>query len=350
MHRLQNNDHIVIVGGGSIGLCTAYNLAKRSSDSSPQIRITVIEVGTEPFNAASSSCTGCFHYGFTEPQLHSLLPLGRYSFDLWEDEAKNVKFREDTGYRAQSSFGLNSGSGQGLDKLPDWVRKEMSWDVNSSVLGDRTATVNPPGVGKWLRSECLRNGVEIRTDLKVVGAKLLNDNEVQEVVCLKNGQHTIRIECKQLLLACGPWTPTVYEMLFPSSPIRLQWTTDAGDWISFENPCPTTRDTTAFVSFANLVGEKLEFAARNDGTIWACGRRNFTATLPPPNQHNEPDLKLIEELSDYAKDWLNWNCDCDKTHDIDFQLRSTGRAFRPATKSGLPIISEVSPLDLVGDL
>jgi hypothetical protein len=56
-------------------------------------------------------------------------------------EANKPDFRAATGYRAQSSFGIERGGGRGLDKLPDWVHKDDSWDVDSLVLGQRTATV-----------------------------------------------------------------------------------------------------------------------------------------------------------------------------------------------------------------
>lgn len=127
-----------------MGLSTAYNLAKlssSSSSSSPNAQIIIIEAFDKPFTASSSTCTGCFHYSFPEPQVAPLLPLGKYSFDLWAAEADKADFRATTGYRAQSSFGIDPGSGQGLEKLPDWVHTEPSWDVDANVLGTCTATV-----------------------------------------------------------------------------------------------------------------------------------------------------------------------------------------------------------------
>ncbi|KAI1490509.1 hypothetical protein F5X96DRAFT_543969 [Biscogniauxia mediterranea] len=344
MSRLRDNDSIIIVGSGVIGLSTAYNLAKASSDS--PVKIRVIEVFTRPFTATSSTCTGCFHYGFPESQLKPLLPLGKYSYDLWSVEAENADFKAATGYKTQSSFGIRVGKGYGLNLLPDWVKKDTSWDVNTGVLGARTATVNPIGLGKWLTEQCTSLGVEIQTGLKVAGASLSDKNEVTAVTCLAKDGTAICIRCKQLLLACGPWTPTVYRTLFPSSPIHLQWTTDAGDWIRFRNPCPRNEGSTAFVSFADIVGNKLEFAGRNDGTIWACGQRNRGAVLPLPGQIDTPDENLIAELSRYAKKWIEWRYSCTETHKTNFQLLGKGRAFRPATKSGLPVISEVPSSDL----
>lgn len=368
MSRLRKNDHIIIVGSGCIGLATAYSLAKRSLHSSTSVKISVVEASDKPFAAASSSNTGCLHYGFPESHLQPILPLGKYSFDLWAAEAQNERFRAATGYRAQSSFGIDIGSGRELDKLPEWVRTESFWDVDHRVLGAHTATMsvfqhspfpamlhvltshsNPVVVGQWLTGQCLAMGVEILTGLNMADVSLSPEDRVQSVTCTKKDQTTVDMACDQILLACGPWTPGVFERLFPSSPLRLQWTTDAGDWIICKSSCPTTQTSTAYVSFANLAGHKMEFSGRSDGTIWACGRRNFTADLPVPGQVDEPDGELIEELSSYARKWLHWGCNCAGTDTVEFQILSKGRAFRPATKSGLPIISEVSRARLSSD-
>lgn len=190
-------------------------------------------------------------------------------------------------------------------------------------------------------------GVEIQTGLIPAAVHLSAEKEVQVVTCWGyDGPTMTHIDCKQVLLACGPWTPSIYETLFPTSRLRLQWVTDAGDWILCKNPCPSTQNTTAFVSFANLVGEKLEFAARNDGTIWACGRRNHYAPLPPPSYAEEPDEALVVELSAHARRWLDWSCRCTEEHGGPVQVVKKGRAFRPATKSGLPLMTEVDFLKL----
>lgn len=189
--------------------------------------------------------------------------------------------------------------------------------------------------------------MEIYTSVKIVDVGLSADNGIQAVTCVGGSKIPIRIDCTRLLLACGAWTPTLYKRLFPNSPIQLHWTTKAGDWILCKNPCPTTQASVAYVSFANLVGEKMEFAGRVDGTIWACGRSNITAHLPPPGEMDDPDERLIDELGSHARKWLNWACKCKEEHaDSSFRLVAKGRGFRPATKSGLPIISKISPSNL----
>lgn len=142
----------------------------------------------------------------------------------------------------------------------------------------------------------------------------------------------------------------MFKKLFPSSPILLSSSISAGDWILYKNPCPTIQKSVAFVSFNGIVGEKLEFAGRNDGTIWVCGRKNLTASLPPLGFIAEPDERMIKDLTDSARTFLNWNCRCAAKHVGELQIVNKGRAFRPTTKSGLPVISEVIPSDLTSVL
>ena len=114
MTKFRNDNRIVIVGGGCVGLSTAYHLAKMTISSSPKTQIMVIEACEKPFAAASSACTGCLHYSFPEPLNEPLLPLGKYSFDLWPAEAAKADFQAATGYRAKSLFGIAQGTAKDL--------------------------------------------------------------------------------------------------------------------------------------------------------------------------------------------------------------------------------------------
>lgn len=62
MTKTHSQNVVVILGGRIIGLPTAYNLAKRPGTD---IKIKIVEAFGKTFTAASSTCTGCIHYGFT---------------------------------------------------------------------------------------------------------------------------------------------------------------------------------------------------------------------------------------------------------------------------------------------
>lgn len=81
----------------------------------------------------------------------------------------------------------------------------------------------------------------------------------------------------------------------------------------------------------------------------SCGRRTTLLALLPSGQIAKLGEKTIEERSPLAPDMQNSECGCREKHTDGLRRVSKGRAFRPAMKSGLPIISEVAPSELTGD-
>ena len=129
----------------------------------------------------------------------------------------------------------------------------------------------------------------------------------------------------------------MYQRLFPSSAITLKATLNAGDWIIFRKPFPTTRKTIAFIALDDIVGEKLEFVGRDDGTIWLIGRKDYNASLPSLGHLAEPNEEMIKELIGRAEQ----------------SLEKLGRSWRLWVKDGLfglrliiPIISKVEAKDI----
>lgn len=92
--------------------------------------------------------------------------------------------------------------------------------------------------------------------------------------------------------------------------------------------------TRGAVLLEEAVGHKLEFAARNDGMIWACGRRIYDAELCPIGEHAEPDL---DELMVYAEKFIR----AGDESNTRIKIIKKGRSFRPGTAPVLPTISAV---------
>ena len=57
--------------------------------------------------------------------------------------------------------------------------------------------------------------------------------------------------------------------------------------------------------FDEIVGEKLEFAGRNDQKVWATGEKSRIGTLPTVGDAPEPDEKALLELLTHATRFLN---------------------------------------------
>jgi glycine/D-amino acid oxidase-like deaminating enzyme len=201
---------------------------------------------------------------------------------------------------------------------------------------------NPAGIGKWLERECTAMGVEIRTSTAAV-ATILSDCGAMKGVqraSAKSGNSYI-LPCQKLVLTAGPWTPSQVKTLFPGSTLDLKPSTNAGDWIIFQNKNPVETKTTAVVFFDDIVHEKLEYAGRNDGSIWVCGRRNHVAALPPPGIEDRPDDIVISDLIDYSHRFIRQGGNADSEKSPGLAVIAKGRAFRPSTVSGLPFISGI---------
>jgi hypothetical protein len=46
----------------------------------------------------------------------------------------------------------------------------------------------------------------------------------------------------------------------------------------------------------DIVGEKLEFVGRDDGTSWLIGRKDYNTSLPSLGSFAEPNEEMIKEL------------------------------------------------------
>jgi glycine/D-amino acid oxidase-like deaminating enzyme len=171
---------------------------------------------------------------------------------------------------------------------------------------------------------------------KIFSANLSFSNQIQSLGVVSGNEKQGTLQCDKLIIAAGPWTPGLFNTLFPDSKVDLQPAVDAGDWIICQNtdePLKSSSDIAA-VFLDDIVGHKLEFAGRNDGTIWACCERNHSAIMPPVGEEAEPDDLAIHKLTDYAQEFIIGAED-------SLKVVQSGRAFRPARKKGLPVIAAV---------
>ena len=146
---------------------------------------------------------------------------------------------------------------------------------------------------------------------------------------------TSTIRCDKLVIAAGPWSPGLFAKLFPHSTVKIDPVISAGEWFVFQNPesCLEDEESIAAIYLDDIVGEKLEYAGRNDGTIWTTGVKGGRGEVPGVGEEPEPDAGNLFKLKAYAERFL-------KTKDA-LQVVSQGRSYRPATRSGLPVIAEI---------
>ena len=213
----------------------------------------------------------------------------------------------------------------------------------SPSYADQIRDSNPVGLGRWLERACIEMDVRIQTSTKVTAVELDEGNRATAVTVVQEDSSKVKIPCDNFVLAGGPWTPAVYKTLFPSSSIRIDSATEAGDWIVFRNQNPVAKSSVAFVGLNDIVEEKLEFAGRNDGTIWVCGAKDHTGTLPSLGSRGLPDAAMIAELTGRAYRFLRVHNADDPDAFRELEVVALGRAFRPVTRSGRPMMAMVEP-------
>ena len=131
----------MIVDGESIGLFIAFSLAQSFFNASAKARIIVIDIFDKPFAAASSHCTGCFHYGFSEKESEPLLPPGKYPPICGQLKLKARILRKERDFELTRFLGVKTGIGKGIEALPDWIQPKSTWDIDRDFLGHCNATV-----------------------------------------------------------------------------------------------------------------------------------------------------------------------------------------------------------------
>ena len=185
----------------------------------------------------------------------------------------------------------------------------------------------------------MRYGVEFRVGTQAVHADLSDSNQLISLDLASDSEKRTTLRADNLVLAAGPWTPALFKTLFPSSSVDMKPVIDAGDWIVFKNPKPRSAQSIAAVYLDDIVGEKLEFAGRNDHTIWATGERSRIGKVPLLGETPEPDQDNLDKLLANANVFLKHG----QGDNSGLKIVSLGRSYRPTTQTGLPLIGGVPP-------
>lgn len=130
----QAQPHVVIVGGGIIGLCTAYYLL--TSPSPP--RVTLVE-NTHIGAAASSKAAG-FVAGNKGWHAPANVDLARLSFEAFTELAKTLNGAESFGWRIVRTTGVKIGN---QDKMSSYRTLPVGEPASSSK----------DGLGAWANGE-----------------------------------------------------------------------------------------------------------------------------------------------------------------------------------------------------
>jgi glycine/D-amino acid oxidase-like deaminating enzyme len=227
--------YAIVIGGGTMGLFTALNLAERGRS------VTVLERGTV-WGEASSVNAGSLG---VQNKLLPLVPYAVAAFDVWAGLAKrlgrDVGYHRTGGYKVATSQDeverLRSGFEAQLEvglplqwKSEDELRKEAPWMsemVTAASYCELDGQASPTRLGPALMTAVRRSKVDIVERVQIGALKT-------------NGSVTVEtsrgvFHARNLVISAGGWSGRVAAMLGINLPVSLDV-----NMVSVTEPAPLT--------------------------------------------------------------------------------------------------------------
>ncbi|TFK47126.1 FAD dependent oxidoreductase-like protein superfamily [Heliocybe sulcata] len=338
----------VILGAGIIGLSTAYYL----STASPDHTIHLVESSPTLFASASGKAAGFLAADWFASSSAS---LGRLSFSLHKELAREHGGREKWGYSPSVSYSLDSTVG--AENGEDWLlagvsrasvvgqRKEGKggpmWLTHTGKLSqisdsDTTAQVDPLRLCEFLLAHCQSRGVQLHHPAKATKV-LTNDSTLSGIQLMRSDtQETVDLPCDNLVLTCGAWTTLVYQTLFPSSSRAPHITSLAGHSVVLKSPAWTgsAEEESAgchAIFTTDPTGFSPEIFSRIGGDIWLGGLNDASLSLPELATGVEINADSIKTLVEVGKSLCG----------DEVKVLREGLCHRPVTKTGVPFVGKI---------
>ncbi|KAG7535694.1 FAD/NAD(P)-binding domain superfamily [Arabidopsis thaliana x Arabidopsis arenosa] len=317
----ETSKRVVVCGGGVIGVCTAYFLAKKG--------IAVILVEKSAVACAASGKAGGF-LAFDWCDGSSVAPLARGSFNLHRSLSEELNGVESYGYRPLTTLSLTvteATPGSGGLGLPDWVNGPAK---SPSTIGttQTTAQVHPQlFTRKLLSTATEKYGVEL-----VIG-KLeevrVESGRVDSVV-LEGGRV---IDTDAVVLAMGPWS-SKFELL--SSIFRVYGIKAHSIVLEPKEPNAITPHALFLTYRPAHGGEALdpEVYPRPTGEVYICGMSSQEEVPDDPDQvtSNPESIQVLKRVAKTVSSYLN---------EENALVKAEQACFLPSTEDGVPVIGEI---------
>ncbi|EXJ80928.1 hypothetical protein A1O3_07216 [Capronia epimyces CBS 606.96] len=405
----------VILGGGIIGLSTAYYLAQQKEASttsqSQSYSLYIVESSPALFESASGYAGGFLALDWFVPAVAS---LGALSYRLHRELAEKHDGPRRWGYGGSHVYSLSvedvgvSGPGRKA-RGEDWLLQGTSRaglvgtnseaDRNSHVShsqhADRVnvnadgtpavftpqpggtletiagpeecAQVEPRELCEFLLDECKKMGVEVYLSTKATRV-LTDDTGAFSGLKLQSTDEDRPaewdVECKNVVLAAGVWTPRVFKTLFPHSNWQIPVEPLAGHSITVRSP----RYNTPFVdpskrrigggdenwlcySIYCPPGQHWPYApeayarlARNGETeLWLGGLNH--SDLPVPELAVDVkkmiDPECIKDLRKTTVQLAGLAKEGDDLNQDDLETIREALCFRPVSSTGKPLLGQL---------
>lgn len=315
---------VVICGGGVIGACTAYYLAKEG------VRSTVVE-RHELANAASGRAGGFLARDWNSGS--ALDELSERSFDLHVGLANELDGQSEYGFRRIRSHSVTLCKGSSYSKtshsrLPPWLDGSLVQSPSQIGDCDTNAQLHPYQFCRTLHKVCSSMGVEFMTQCEVTNIQY-SPQEALKTVSIKGGTDLF---ADKVVIAMGPWTGLAKQW-FPSLPQSIYG--QKAHSITVTPRFPLTPEA-IFASYGN---SSSDIYPRPDGEAYICGMVESprqSAYLDPPGMVNPTDgsCKALKDLCSEMSKSLR-----------DGPVNIEQACYLPLTQDDTPIIGEVPNYD-----
>ncbi|CAO3588391.1 unnamed protein product [Absidia cylindrospora] len=313
--------HVVIVGAGAIGTCTAYYLSQRDN-----VRVTVFEKTNVA--CASSGKAGGFLWSEGDGN------LSKKSYQLHANLAATLNGKEFYGYRAVDTYSVtmtndddddqaSSGNGNNKKAAKKRVNDHVPWLNQQRVthcdeLGTKldTAQVHPYLFSLTVMTAAVATGnVTLKTGTGVQRLMYNDQKDTVIGVILDDGQ---RVEADRVVLCLGPWSQ--HFPLGDDDAIQvMNKTVLGGSSLPVESVrahsivmrVPKTSPIGAQALFTAILHQSKmhepEIYPRPDHTVYMCGVQDRQVPLPASADQVQVDpqaIGILKELAPVLSDHL----------------------------------------------
>ncbi|KAI4327407.1 hypothetical protein L6164_019873 [Bauhinia variegata] len=320
----QHPKRVVVCGGGVIGVCTAYFLAKKGA------AVTLVEK-YEVACAASGKAGGFLALDWCDGG--PVGPLARASFNLHRALSEELDGLQSYGFRALTTLSLtltesnNTPYGSRSSSVPSWADGPAR---SPRSLGTRetTAQVHPQLFTRTLINKAVENyGVEV-----VIGK--LERVEVEgggvRGVGLEGGRV---IDAEAVVLALGPWSSKL-DLL--SSLFRVYGLKAHSIVLEPKQPGAITPHALFLSFYPSQGGRPLdpEVYPRPTGEVYICGMSAEEEIPDNPEQiWGDPEsIRMLKRVAKTLSSHLG---------EGEAEMKAEQACFLPCTDDGLPVIGEI---------